>query len=126
MFEATGAVDHVVVDDPDDPSRHQDEEEIVVQVLVPQASTGDPPTAWHRLLPNHQKTACGLSFHAGFASLRKESLDGELCLVCFSTFERSQPRNTTDDTYSTHMGGRVPSVQVSISRHWFRSPGEKK
>lgn len=71
----------IVVDDPDYPTS----EEIVMHVRIIDAR-GDED--WHRLTPNQQSTACGLSFHVTSVNFRRQVLAGPLCRHCFTLFER--------------------------------------
>jgi hypothetical protein len=70
-------------------------EELVMQVFCVSAVVGDPPSSWHRLMPDHQSTACGLTFNAAFSSLRREALSEPLCVTCFTERERAAAQDAT-------------------------------
>ncbi len=45
---------------------------------------------WHRRTPDLATTACGLPFHSAYSPLRRESLVGPICPVCFTPYELAQ------------------------------------
>lgn len=47
---------------------------------------------WHRRTPDLHHTACALRVHLHRAPLRREVLEGALCSICFTDFERSEAK----------------------------------
>lgn len=42
---------------------------------------------YHRRTPDLAHTACGRDIPTQFAPLRREALEGQLCDICFTSFE---------------------------------------
>ncbi len=65
-----------------------DREERSVQILL--------LGLWHRRTPDLAHTACGVPFHAEFTPIRRETLYGNLCGVCFTDYERGRAKTIRD------------------------------
>ncbi len=67
---------------------------------------------WHRRTPDLRATACGVLFHGGYCSLRREELKGPLCPVCFTPFEIAKAVERADierrEHEELHSGEWVP------------------
>ncbi len=81
------SADTIVIDlDDQRPPKPKD---VVMQVLCEGRDPSDG-AAWHRLMPDHTRTACGVKFNVRTSSVRREALTEPLCGRCFTQEERDE------------------------------------